>query len=104
MVTTVLFLFPPELPVTGSNMSMSPAPIFNFNFHNTNTYTDYCVVAFFLVFVIAVVQWYVDGKQNFTGPRIDMDAMQHGEVVGIVVGDETSGSPSADFGDVKEVK
>ncbi|KAF7895867.1 hypothetical protein EAF00_005882 [Botryotinia globosa] len=85
MVTTVLFLFPPELPVTGSNM-------------------NYCVVAFFLVFVIAVVQWYVDGKQNFTGPRIDMDAMQHGEVVGIVVADETSGTPSADFGDVKEVK
>lgn len=30
--------------------------------------------------------------------------MQHGEVVGIVVGDEASGTPSAEFGDVKEVK
>ncbi|PQE04411.1 GABA permease protein [Rutstroemia sp. NJR-2017a BVV2] len=66
IVTTVLFLFPPDLPVTGSNM-------------------NYCVVAFFLVFVIAVVQWFVDGKKNFTGPRVDLDAIGEGHVVGIPV-------------------
>lgn len=30
--------------------------------------------------------------------------MQHGEVVGIVVGDEFSGTPSEDFGEGKELK
>ncbi|PQE30599.1 amino acid permease protein [Rutstroemia sp. NJR-2017a WRK4] len=66
IVTTVLFLFPPELPVTGSNM-------------------NYCVVAFFLVFVIAVVQWFVDGKKNFSGPRVDLEGLGEGHVVGIPV-------------------
>ncbi|QSZ30165.1 hypothetical protein DSL72_004685 [Monilinia vaccinii-corymbosi] len=70
MITTVLFLFPPELPVTGSSM-------------------NYCVVAFLFVFVIALIQWFIDGKQNFTGPRIDVD--------GIIVGDESSGTPREEF-------
>jgi choline transport protein len=41
------------------------------------------VVVFFIILVISVVQWYVDGKKNFTGPRIDIDALQNGEVVGM---------------------
>jgi hypothetical protein len=32
-----------------------------------------------------VVQWFVDGKQNFTGPRVDLDAIGEGHVVGIPV-------------------
>jgi len=52
IVTTVLFLFPPDLPVTGSNM-------------------NYCVVAFFIVLVISTVQWFVDGRKNYTGPRVE---------------------------------
>ncbi|PVH95857.1 amino acid permease [Periconia macrospinosa] len=52
IVTTVLFLFPPELPVTGSNM-------------------NYCIVAFAIIIVISTVQWFVDGRKNFTGPRSD---------------------------------
>ncbi|KAK0509940.1 hypothetical protein JMJ35_007334 [Cladonia borealis] len=53
IVTTVLFLFPPDLPVTGSNM-------------------NYCIVAFFIVIVISVVQWFVDGRQNYKGPQIEI--------------------------------
>ncbi|PSN74538.1 amino acid permease [Corynespora cassiicola Philippines] len=53
IVTTVLFLFPPELPVTGSNM-------------------NYCVVAFAIILIISTVQWFVDGRKNFTGPRTDV--------------------------------
>lgn len=64
IITTVLFLFPPDLPVTGSNM-------------------NYCVVVFFIILVVSMVQWYVDGKKNFTGPRIDVDALQNGAVVGM---------------------
>ncbi|KAI8932971.1 hypothetical protein NX059_010439 [Plenodomus lindquistii] len=53
IVTTVLFLFPPELPVTTSNM-------------------NYCVVAFGIILFISTIQWFVDGRKNFTGPRSEM--------------------------------
>ncbi|OWP03137.1 amino acid transporter [Marssonina coronariae] len=62
VLTTVLFVFPPQLPVTGSNM-------------------NYCVVVFFIIIVISIVQWFVDGKKNFTGPRFDLEDLQSGEVV-----------------------
>ena len=66
ILTTVLFVFPPALPVTGNNM-------------------NYCIVAFAIWLIISVVQWYVDGKKNYTGPSIDMKAMQSGEVMGMAV-------------------
>ncbi|KAL9129691.1 MAG: hypothetical protein Q9217_001933 [Psora testacea] len=53
IVTTVLFIFPPELPVTGSNM-------------------NYCIVAFFIILVISVVQWFVDGRRNYKGPQVEL--------------------------------
>ncbi|KAL9077267.1 MAG: hypothetical protein Q9157_003458 [Trypethelium eluteriae] len=49
IVTTVLFLFPPDLPVDASSM-------------------NYCVVAFGIVLIIATIQWFVDGRKNFSGP------------------------------------
>jgi len=54
ILTTVLFVFPPALPVTGSNM-------------------NYCIVVFFIWLVVAMVHWYVDGKENFTGPKMDFE-------------------------------
>ncbi|KAL1986683.1 hypothetical protein VTN96DRAFT_5888 [Rasamsonia emersonii] len=63
ILTTVLFLFPPELPVTGSNM-------------------NYCVAAFGIVLVISVFQWIVDGRKNFTGPRVNLDGLAQGVPVG----------------------
>jgi len=66
ILTTVLFVFPPELPVTGNNM-------------------NYCIVAFAVWLIISVIQWFVDGKKNYTGPSIDMKAMQSGEVMGMAV-------------------
>ncbi|KAF2683583.1 amino acid permease [Lentithecium fluviatile CBS 122367] len=56
LVTTVLFVFPPELPVTASNM-------------------NYCIVAFAIIIIISTIQWFVDGRKNFTGPRIDMEVL-----------------------------
>jgi choline transport protein len=50
-MTTVLFLFPPALPVTGSNM-------------------NYCVVAFAVVLMIATIQWFVDARKTFKGPKV----------------------------------
>ncbi|KPM46170.1 hypothetical protein AK830_g271 [Neonectria ditissima] len=54
IVTSVLFLFPPALPVDGTSM-------------------NYCVVAFAVILVISVVQWIVDGRKNFKGPRVTLD-------------------------------
>ncbi|KAL6713681.1 hypothetical protein ACLMJK_009146 [Lecanora helva] len=53
IVTTVLFLFPPELPVSGSNM-------------------NYCIVAFAIIMIISIIQWFVDGRRNFKGPQIEL--------------------------------
>jgi amino acid transporter len=54
ILTTVLFLFPPELPVNGMNM-------------------NYCVVAFAIVFAISMITWVFDGRKNFTGPKVEID-------------------------------
>ncbi|KAL9106305.1 MAG: hypothetical protein Q9227_008640 [Pyrenula ochraceoflavens] len=68
IVTTVLFVFPPELPVNGSNM-------------------NYCVVVFAIILIIAATQWVIDGRKNYTGPNVDLDAMGNGEVMGMPVED-----------------
>ncbi|RJE26323.1 Gaba permease [Aspergillus sclerotialis] len=52
-LTTVLFVFPPDLPVSGSNM-------------------NYCIAAFAIIVIISVFQWIVDGRKNFTGPRVNL--------------------------------
>ncbi len=57
-------MFPPVMPVTGNNM-------------------NYCVAAFAIVLIVSVIQWFVDGRKNFTGPQIDVDALKSGEVVGM---------------------
>jgi choline transport protein len=68
----VLFVFPPALPVTGNNM-------------------NYCIVAFAIWLIISTVQWFVDGRKNYTGPSIDMKAMQQGEVMGMAVDSHENG-------------
>lgn len=69
-MTTVLFVFPPDSPVTPENM-------------------NYAVAAFGVVLVIAVVQWLVDGRKNYEGPQIDPEAMSKGIVEGITGGAES---------------
>lgn len=53
ILTTVLFVFPPAIPVTGSSM-------------------NYCIVVFFIVVMISLIQWMIDGRKNYRGPKIDM--------------------------------
>ncbi|WPH03423.1 amino acid permease [Acrodontium crateriforme] len=54
ILTTVLFVFPPAIPVTGSSM-------------------NYCIVVFFIVLVISTIQWFVDGRKYYHGPNIEME-------------------------------
>lgn len=74
LLTTVLFVFPPDNPVTGNNM-------------------NYAVVAFGIVLIIAVTQWIIDGRKNYEGPQIDAAVMSKGVVEGI------TGVESAHSGD-----
>ncbi|KAL2867748.1 amino acid/polyamine transporter I [Aspergillus lucknowensis] len=53
VLTTVLFVFPPSSTVTGSSM-------------------NYCIAAFGVIIIISIFQWVVDGRKNFTGPRVDV--------------------------------
>ena len=50
---------------------------------------NYCIVAFFVVIVISTIQWFVYGKKNFTGPRVNLDDLAAGN---LVVGGE-AGTP-----------
>ncbi|OKL57582.1 hypothetical protein UA08_07277 [Talaromyces atroroseus] len=63
ILTTVLFLFPPDLPTTASNM-------------------NYCVAALGIVLLISLFQWILDGRKNFTGPRHGLEELTHGVAVG----------------------
>ena len=60
----MLFVFPPEIPVSGNSM-------------------NYCIVAFAIVIVISTIQWFVDGRKNYKGPQLDVGAMMNGEVEGL---------------------
>ncbi|GAA5952667.1 hypothetical protein JCM3765_002240 [Sporobolomyces pararoseus] len=53
--TTVFFVFPPELPVTGSNM-------------------NYAIAVFGFVFIVSVITWVIQGRKTFVGPR-DLGAL-----------------------------
>ena len=54
IVTTVLFFFPPDLPVNSNNM-------------------NYCIVVFGIWMLICAIWWFVDGRKKYTGPRVQID-------------------------------
>jgi choline transport protein len=83
IVTTVLFVFPPALPVTGSNM-------------------NYCIVAFFIVLVVATVEWFMNGRKHFKGPQVDIAALKNGEVVGITAEGSNTSSNSQTGHDLED--
>lgn len=64
VLTTVLFVFPPENPTDATHM-------------------NYCIVAFGVILIIAVVQWIFDGRKNYEGPRLNEDALVSGVVEGV---------------------
>ena len=68
VLTTVLFVFPPFLPVSGSTM-------------------NYCIVAFAIILLISTIQWFADGRKNYEGPRITIDTGDHVAVVQENAGD-----------------
>lgn len=59
-MTTVLFVFPPATPVTGTSM-------------------NYAIVAFAIVLIVSAIQWVVDGRKNYRGPHVDIDGLAIGD-------------------------
>lgn len=51
LVTSVLFLLPPKLPVDAFNM-------------------NYAIVAFAMLLITLIVQWKIEGKYVFQGPKV----------------------------------
>lgn len=37
---------------------------------------------FGVVVLVSAFQWFVDGRKNFTGPRINLDDLAHGVTIG----------------------
>lgn len=63
---------------------------------------NYCIAAFAIILIIASLTWIFDGRKNYKGPQLDVDAMLNGEVEGIdgaVAGNGGVGAP-----EVKEKK
>jgi choline transport protein len=81
ILTTVLFLFPPDLPTTASNMSTFPLSLL-FADMFLIWFPDYCVAALGIVLLISLFQWIVDGRKNFTGPRHGLEELTHGVMPG----------------------
>ncbi len=50
---------------------------------------------------MATVQWFVDGRKNFTGPKIDLGALQNGEVVGITAESTNERASPEESGDLE---
>jgi len=64
ILTTVLFVFPPEIPVTPTNM-------------------NYCIVAFGVILIISGGTWIFDGRKNYKGPVVGLQGMLHGAIDGL---------------------
>lgn len=57
---------------------------------------NYCVAAFAIVLIVSVIQWFVDGRKNYTGPKIDIEALKQGEIVGMAPTESNMAKPSDD--------
>lgn len=37
------------------------------------TRPDYCIAAFAIILSISIIQWFIDGRKTFTGPRVNLE-------------------------------
>lgn len=51
---------------------------------------NYCIVAFAIVVIISAIQWIVDGRKNYKGPQIDVNALMEGQVEGMAPGESST--------------
>ncbi|KID81598.1 GABA permease GabA [Metarhizium guizhouense ARSEF 977] len=60
-LTTVLFVFPPSIPVTASNM-------------------NYFILAFRVMLLIAGGTWVFDGRRHYQGPQLNIQGLMKGKL------------------------
>lgn len=81
VLTTVLFFFPEDLPVTGNNM-------------------NYCIVVFAIWMFICTAWWFIHGRKHYTGPKVEIDGAvivsKEVEADGPAMAKKTSGSAFPD--------
>ncbi|BGP17412.1 hypothetical protein JCM10213v2_005444 [Rhodosporidiobolus nylandii] len=76
-LTTVFFVFPPELPVTGSNMKCAAFLLpYSLSFPLTFCFPppscsplSYAVAVLGLVLLMATLTWFLQSRKDFVGPR-----------------------------------
>ncbi len=44
---------------------------------------NYCIVAFGVILLIAVITWIFDGRKHYTGPHVDVEGLEKGQIVGV---------------------
>lgn len=60
---------------------------------------NYCFAAFAIILMASAVQWWMDGRKNYTGPNLDLDALHNGEVMALVPDNhDDNKSPDVDGG------
>ncbi len=62
-------------------------------------------MVFFIIVVISIIQWFVDGRKNYDGPRVNIENLQNGEVLGmnpVLTSEEGSGSNMEKEGGIEE--
>ena len=47
---------------------------------------NYCIVAFGIILIISVVQWFVDGRRNYKGPYVDPEVLEQADTDFVGVG------------------
>lgn len=50
---------------------------------------NYCIAAFAIILIISAIQWFIDGRKNFKGPKIDDEAMLSFDAIAALNGDGT---------------
>lgn len=57
--------------------------------------TDYCVAAIGIILIISTFQWIIDGRKNYTGPRMNVDVVP-AVAVANEANDESKGTAAED--------
>ena len=61
-------------------------------------------MAFFIVVVISVVQWFVDGRKNYKGPVVELIGEDEVVYAGDNVDDKVRGADGAETGEASELQ
>lgn len=65
---------------------------------------NYCIAAFAIILIISAIQWFVDGRKNYKGPKIDDESMLSFDAIAAIDGDKAKQLAENDGTDDKHSK